>query len=323
MSRGKQIPSYCLHRPTGQARVRLSGRDHYLGRYGSLESQQAYSRLIAQYCRPGCGTPSAAPPAAEATISINELFLRYLTFANSYYVRDGVPSGEVKNLRDAMRSVRALYQLIPAHEFGPLALKAVRQHMMDVEKLSRNVINARINRIRRIFKWAVSEQLIPASVLEGLRAVDGLRQGRSAARETKPVGPVEDAVVEATLKFLPPQVSDMVRLQRLTSMRPGNVVNLRWMDVDCSGSVWFYHPHTHKSAYLGRKLVIPLGPKAQAVLGKYVHRPSHRRRPAHGHERTGTPVGLSHRRAAARQAHGSGGRHSFLAETCCDGVVTS
>jgi len=95
-----------------------------------------------------------------------------------------------------------------ADEFGPLALKAVRQHMIEVEGLSRNVINQRINRIRRIFKWAVSEQLIPPSIFEGLRAVDGLRRGRSNARETEPITPVADEWVELTKQFLPPIVAD-------------------------------------------------------------------------------------------------------------------
>jgi integrase len=139
--------------------------------------------------------------------------------------------------------------------------------MIDVEKLSRNVINARVNRIRRMFKWGVAEELLPPSVVEGLRAVDGLRRGRSHARETEPVRPVDDAVVEATLAYLPPPLADMVRLQRLTSMRPGNLVRLRWMDVDRSGEIWLYRPVSHKTAYLGKDLTIPLGPKAQGEAG--------------------------------------------------------
>ena len=50
-------------------------------------------------------------------------------------------------------------------------------------------VNARVNRIRRIFKWAVSEEVVPPSVIEGLRAVEGLRRGCSNVREAEPVGP--------------------------------------------------------------------------------------------------------------------------------------
>ncbi len=38
MSREKNpIPSYSLHKSTGRARVRVAGRDFYLGKFGSLE----------------------------------------------------------------------------------------------------------------------------------------------------------------------------------------------------------------------------------------------------------------------------------------------
>lgn len=47
MPRKKKIPSYRLHKSSGQAVVTLAGHDHYLGVHGTPESQQAYARLIA------------------------------------------------------------------------------------------------------------------------------------------------------------------------------------------------------------------------------------------------------------------------------------
>lgn len=41
------IPAYLLHKPTGQARVRINGKDFYLGPYGSDESRRKYGELIA------------------------------------------------------------------------------------------------------------------------------------------------------------------------------------------------------------------------------------------------------------------------------------
>lgn len=132
-------------------------------------------------------------------------------------MKDGRPPGEVANLNDATRPLRALYGHTLACDFGPKALKAVQHHMIHEERLCRNAINGRVNRMRRIFKWAVGEELAPPAVFEGLRAVSGLRYGRCGARETQPVGPVNDAWVDATIRFLAPRVADIVRLQRLTS----------------------------------------------------------------------------------------------------------
>ena len=39
-----KLPSYCLHKASGQAVVWFGGREHYLGKYGSPESHAAYRR---------------------------------------------------------------------------------------------------------------------------------------------------------------------------------------------------------------------------------------------------------------------------------------
>jgi hypothetical protein len=43
------LPSYLLHTQSGQARVRISGRDYLLGLYGSESSRIAYGELIAKF----------------------------------------------------------------------------------------------------------------------------------------------------------------------------------------------------------------------------------------------------------------------------------
>ncbi len=42
--RAMRPPKYVLHKPSGQARVRLDGRDVYLGPHGSPASFEAYDR---------------------------------------------------------------------------------------------------------------------------------------------------------------------------------------------------------------------------------------------------------------------------------------
>jgi integrase len=102
--------------------------------------------------------------------------------------------------------------------------------------------------------------------------VPGLRHGKTTAREPEPILPVEDTVVEATLPHLPDVVADMVRLQRLTGARPGEICILRPCDVDRSGEVWVYRPQTHKTKHHGRERNILIGPKGQGVLLRYLAR---------------------------------------------------
>lgn len=112
------------------------------------------------------------------------------------------------------------------------------------------------------------------TVLHGLQAVSGLRFGRSNARETEPIKPVADEHILAILPFVSRQVRAMIQLQRLTGMRPGEVVLLRPCDIDQSSDIWTYEPHDHKNRWRGHRRIVPLGPRAQAVLAPFLARPS-------------------------------------------------
>jgi integrase len=128
-----------------------------------------------------------------------------------------------------------------ASRFGLVGFKAVQKMMVDAG-LCRSGINRQISRIIRLFKWAVSEELIPPGVHQALRTVPGLRRGRSDARESEPVKPVPDAFVDAIKPYVSRQVWAMVELQRLSGMRPGQVCSMRSADIDTSGKVWTYTP---------------------------------------------------------------------------------
>ena len=123
-----------------------------------------------------------------------------------------------------------------------------------------------------MFRWLAAEQLVPAAVWQSLVVVDGLRVGRTIAREAEPIGPADDAIVDATIEQLPAVLGDMVRLQRLTGCRPAEVCGIRPSDIDRSGSVWLCTVTDHKTAHHGKSRIICIGPRAQAVLLRYLAR---------------------------------------------------
>jgi integrase len=271
----RKPPSYRRHKATGNAVVTIAGRDHYLGAHGSPESFDAYKRLIAEWTTAG---PAATAATAAATkpgsdFRICELLAAYYEHADRYYVKDGQPTGEAKNIKDATRLLQALYGMTPVADFGPMALKAVRQKSIEA-KLSRRVINYRVNRIRRVFKWGVENQLVAPSVLHALQAVAALRAGRTEARETGPVRPVSEENVSVILPFVTPQVRAMIELQQLTAMRPNEVTAMRPMDIDRSQATWIYRPARHKTEHHGIERLIYLGPRAQAIITPYLLRPA-------------------------------------------------
>jgi len=170
-----------------------------------------------------------------------------------------------------MRPLKQLYGHTAACSFDSLSLEALREHMIRMGHC-RNRINKDVARIKRMFRWAAAKKHLPPTIFQSLAMVEGLRAGRSGARETAPVKPVAQGPVDDTLPFLTPQVATMVRLELLTGMRPGEVTIMRSMDLEMTGNVWAYRPGSdqphgaHKTAYRGQTRTILLGPRAQQVL---------------------------------------------------------
>ena len=272
MPRSHRPPAYRLHKARNSAVVTVDGKNHYLGSFGSPESHEKYARLIAEWrLHAKRLPPTTGPGRFDATLSVNEVILAYFRHAQAYYVKDGRPTSEQDNIRQALRFVRQAYGMTPARDFDPLALKAARRSMIEAGR-SRRLINKDVHRIRGMFKWAAGEGLYPGEALADLAAVAGLEKGRSDARDRPPIQPVAEETVEATLPHLSPQVAAMVRLQLLTAARPGEACAIRPCDVDRSQPVWIYRPGSHKTEHHGRERVIPIGPKAQGVLTPWLGR---------------------------------------------------
>lgn len=256
-----RVPKLCKHKATGQAVVRLDGKDQYLGKFGTAAATAAYERLIAEWLAHGRRLPDA-----RSGPTVNELILGYWRRCQEHYRKaDGTPSSELDLVRLALRPLKQLYGRTPGAKFGPLALKAVRQRMIDTG-LSRGVINAHISRVKRLFKWAVENELVPPSSYHGLQAVTGLQRGRCGARDTAPVKPVPEALIPPVRPHVALQVWAMIELQLLTGMRPGETCIMRSCDLDMSGRVWSYRPESHKTEHHGFERQIFIGPKAQDVL---------------------------------------------------------
>jgi integrase len=278
-----RVPKYLFFKPRGLAYVRIRGHVRYLGKYDSPESREAYRRLLAELETIPAAVVATPPPKRPA-FTVLELCAAYLDFAEGYYVKGGRPTDQMNTVRRAIRVVKELYGATPAAEFGPLALRAVQEHMVNnpgvnpatgkQRSYNRETINSTCGCICRMFRWGASLELFPATVYAALKTVRGLHKGRTTAPESEPILPVPAEVVERTLPHLPPVVADMVRFQRFTGARPGEVCELRPIDIDRTGKVWQYRPASHKTEHHGRGRVVFIGPKAQAVLLPYLLRPA-------------------------------------------------
>ena len=121
----RPTPSLRRHKATGQGFVQLNGRTLCLGRYDLPATREKYHRLIAEWEAGG-----RRPPVAPDDLTIAELVERFWAFAKSHYrAPDGSPSLEQDNYRLALRPLLSLYGSTVVCEFGPRALKAVRERL--------------------------------------------------------------------------------------------------------------------------------------------------------------------------------------------------
>ena len=262
MPKSKRKPSYLLHKSTGQARVRIDGKDVYLGRYGSRESRDRYDDLIAEWF-------AKNGDVSGHTMTVADLALLFMQHAESYYVKGGKPTCEVNNIRIALRPLIRLYDNCRVREFSPLKLKDVRQAMIDAGNV-RTSINRMVGRIKRMFRWAVENEYVGVNVFSTLATVAGLRAGRSDAVESDPVKPVPVAFVDAIEPHVTRQIWGMIQVQHFTGMRPGEITAIRGCDLNVSGDVWEFVPEFHKTEHHGKDRMIFLGPKAQTVLRSFL-----------------------------------------------------
>ncbi len=195
-------------------------------------------------------------PAGALVSDVCDAWARHVP---TYYRGDG--SKYITPTRD----LRDMYGSRACSELRHNDMLAVRDAFIR-RGWSRPTVNSALWAIRAMWTWALDEGLIPASVKAELTQVKNLRAFRSQAPEPPPVRPVNDATIDATIAQLTPLTADMVRVHRLTGMRPGELCAMRWEDIDTTGTPWVYRPGTHKNEWRGQPRVICIGPRARSLL---------------------------------------------------------
>jgi hypothetical protein len=264
--------------PNGSDRafVALDGRRFYVGPWGSPEAETEYKRLVGEWLSNGRMVlrPFGGSDAADGN-TVDEVLAAYLTFAETYYRKNGVETSELYLMKYAMGPVAEMYGDTSAASFDSTALLACRDAFVRAE-VCREKCNHHVSRIRRIFRWAVQRKLVPPGVLPDLGSVAPLQMGRSDAPEMEPVRPVPDEWIEAIRPYLSRQVAAMLDVQRLSGLRPGNVVALRACEIDMTGEVvggkrlWVHVPASHKTEHRGRELRVLIGPRVQSIIRSFL-----------------------------------------------------
>ncbi len=271
----RRILKYREHK-NGQAfikTVRLNdGNELYLGKIGSPESIDLYQQCLRQLRQLDQKLQGDSRfVAKDGPHTVLTMVAAYMSHAKTYYMTTDGLSQEYQELVYALQPLLDLFGGVMADDLEPRHLVAVQDWMIE-QNISRRLINGRVGRIKRAIRWSSKTGVVRAALFHELLCVDGLRAGRTRARETEPVKPVDAEVVKATLPWMTSVSRAMVQVHYLCGMRSQDVANMRPMDIDRSGEVWLYRPAKFKTKHLGYKRVIAIPPIAQKLLLPFLDR---------------------------------------------------
>jgi len=247
-------PKYRKHSTRNKAFVVIEGKRVYLpGEYDSPESRSAYTKLIS---RPELEIRRAKP------LTIASLIVQYLD-----HVQVELSPGTYKIYKRGMSLLLTHCPGMLIEEFGPLRFKAFRKKLAE-EGYARNSVKSICSSVKAMFRWAASNELIPASLSHALSAVEPMRLG--TVTEKEPIKPIQWKYVRATIRACSnPVLADMLRIQWLVGCRSSEVCNMRWADIQKAPDLWTWTPSRHKSAWRGSTLTYHLGPICQRILARW------------------------------------------------------
>lgn len=252
--RGREIAVVTLYDTSTGRR-----RDYWLGEYGTPESRARYARLLTRWESDGRHLPGCRPPLRPAAgPTMTEIIASY------WYSIAGTRSKSLEcGIKVALRRWREHYGRRPAAEITPTMLRewratVAREVSVDAARRASAVVV-------RMFRWAVSHELLPVEVYQRLQTLEPLQR-----EPRKRVGPAPEAAVAAVRALVSAQVKAMIDLQLATGMRPGEICAMRPCDITIGKKVWTYRPPSHKTAHHGHDRVVYLGPRAQRIIRPFL-----------------------------------------------------
>jgi integrase len=104
-----------------------------------------------------------------------------------------------------------------------------------------------------------------------LKSVESLKKDRTSARETPNVRPASDDDVDRVVAELSAMHTDAVRVQRLTGMRPGELLGMTVEAIDRSDpTMWLYRPEHHKTEQHELDRVVRIASKAIEIPAPWI-----------------------------------------------------
>ncbi|MBL8736220.1 MAG: site-specific integrase [Planctomycetes bacterium] len=265
-----------LHKTSGQARVVLSGVEHYLGVWGTAESHERYAALVKKWLADGKQPQRRAPTVVQAVLTLRSLFDQFLAHADASgrYWKNGAPTTQRAQFDWVGDSLAATLGTLPVARLTEAGLMAWRDVLEQNRQRTRSGINRLVAAALQVLRWGRSRGLVPKPVWADVSVIEPLKRGEVGDRPEKgrPRRAVTAEEAERVAAKACRQVGAMIRLQALCGMRPGEVCCMRWVDIDKAPILgdktgcWTYIVPNGKTSHHGHVTRYLLPVVAQKIL---------------------------------------------------------
>ena len=279
-----RVPKVGRH-SSGQARVTLSGQVHYLGEYGSPEAANRFAQLLQQWelggRRPLRATATVASVGTMAGLIAD--YLAHVDGRGKYRMADGRVTSARLRLGRNLNYVAAAIGELQLHRLRPAHMRQAVEALVGRQSLARTTVNKAVARFAAVLQWARGAGRIDKIVLRDL--LDELRPFSrddlpNREHKVQKYVPSADEVAKIAAAA-PPVVGAMIRAQFASGARPGEIIAMRWSDLDRRDpEIWTYTVRSEhaKTAHHGKKLVysvpavlvrdlVPTGPVGRVFEG--------------------------------------------------------
>jgi len=279
----KLSPTVSEHR--GRVRARwTSGSGRQEIDLGPADQPEVWRANLARLTERLATEPDSAP-RLPSDLLVSELLVAWIGGSDLAHVRDRSRYRQAVAQFGDMFGERVARE-IKTGEVESWAIGMARLERDGKQVYSESTIRARLAYLKRAWRWAARQGLLPAECSMQFDLVAGPRPG--IARKTRKIRSASAEQVELILPHLRSPVRAIVQLQRLTGARPSELFRLRPRDVlrDCVAEiadygkvdlkrlgVWLVVLEEHKTESVSAcDRWIVLGRQAQEILAPFLER---------------------------------------------------
>ena len=249
------------NRKDGRAVVHYKGRMYPMGKVGTPEAKTAYHR----FCLEVQNNPEmfTAPSSNACDVSVQELVAGFLDFSLATHQKPNYTHYRIM----LMEFLGKLYGDKHVNEFRTIDLHNLRKALIKSGRFCRKQINDYVRRVNTVFTWGVEMGQVDVNVALALTTVKILKEGHPGTYDNPEREHVADETIFKTLPHLSPTLQAMVKLQRMTVFRGGEICKMRIGEISAKWEYWFKHKTINKT---GKKRLIVFNESEREIILPYL-----------------------------------------------------